>query len=68
MAFFFHLSTRQVTLGGLDEGLVFGCREGRYKYFPSGYVLLGCNLMVLAVVSNNVLMVISDVILKGVAN
>ena len=32
-------STRQVTLGGLDGGLVIGCWEGGYNYFPSGYVL-----------------------------
>ena len=25
-------------------GLVIGCGEGGYKYFPSGYVLLECNL------------------------
>ena len=33
-------------LGGLDWGLVIGCGEGEgYKYFPSGYVLLDCNLL-----------------------
>ena len=41
---FAHPSTHQVTLGGLDGGLVIGCGEGGYKYFPSGYLLLECNL------------------------
>ena len=41
---FSHLSTFQVTLGGLDWGLVIVGRGGGYEYFPSGYVLLDCGL------------------------
>ena len=32
--FFFRPSTRQVTIGGLDGGLVIGCGEGDLQVFP----------------------------------